>query len=621
MKRRPALRRLGAAALGSALGPSLAASLGTAWAADTVAATGAGATTPSTGRKVLRVAFNSAESGFDPAKISDLYSRTVTPHIFEALYAYDHLARPFKIKPLTADGMPEVSPDFRDWTIRVRPGIFFADDPAFKGQPRELVAADYVYAIKRLLDPANKSPVGSAIQDLDIVGLNEYRDDAVKNRTAFSYDVEIEGLRATDRFTLRIRLAQPRPRLLQTLAASDLLGGTAREVVEFYGDDSMAHPVGTGPFRLKSWRRSSQIVLERNPAYRERFYDAEPGPDDAEGQAILAALKGKRIPMVDQVEVSIIQEEQPRWLTFLNGDLDVANVPAVAISQALPNNQLAPHLARRGIRLTRSLNADGVYTYFNMEDPVVGGTEPEKVALRRAMSLALDIPKLINRLYRGQGVAAQSLFIPHCSGYDPAFKSEMGDHDPARAKALLDLYGYVDRDGDGFRERPDGSPLNIEIATQPSQFSRQFDELWQKDFAAVGIRVSYVTSQWSEQLKAAYAGKLQMWTLGGSAASPDGLDTLQSYYSEQIGSGQNFARFRHAEVDDIFLQVARLPDGPERDALFRRAKIIGTALMPYKGLLSRISNDLSHAHVVGFRRPLFWTEWWHMVDIVPKEAQ
>ena len=570
--------------------------------------------------KVLRVAFNSAETGFDPAKISDLYSRTVTPHIFEALYAYDHLARPFKIKPLTADGMPEVSPDFRDWTIRVRPGIYFADDPAFKGQPRELVAADYVYAIKRLIDPANKSPVGSVVQDLGIVGLNEHRDAAVKSKSDFSYDIRIEGLHTLDRYTLRIQLTQPRPRLLQFLATSDLTGGTAREVIQFYGDDSMAHPVGTGPFKLKSWRRSSQIVLERNPAYRERFYDAEPAPDDAEGQAILAALKGKRIPMADEVQISIIQEEQPRWLTFLNGDLDVTNVPSVAISQAVPNNQLAPHLAKRGIRLIRSLNADGVFTYFNMDDPVVGGVAPEKVALRRAMSLALDIPKLINRLYRGQAVAAQSLFIPHCSGYDPAFKSEMGDYDPARAKALLDLYGYADRDGDGFRERPDGSPLTIEIATQPSQFSRQFDELWQKDFAAVGIRVGYATSQWAEQLKAAYAGKLQMWTLGGSAASPDGLDTLQSYYSEQIGSGQNFARFRSAEVDAIYEQVARLPDGPERDALFKRAKVIGTALMPYKGLLHRISNDLSHAHVVGFRRPQFWTEWWHMVDILPKEA-
>jgi ABC-type transport system substrate-binding protein len=565
--------------------------------------------------KVLRVAFNNAETGFDPAKVSDLYSRTVTPHIFEGLYEYDHLARPFKIKPLTADGMPEASADFREWTIRVKPGIFFADDPAFKGQKRELVAADYVYAIKRLMDPANKSPLGSVIQDLGIVGLNELRDESVAKKIAFDYDRELPGVRSLDRYTLKLTLAQPRPRLLQALAAGDVLGGQAREVVEFYGEDSMAHPVGTGPFRLAQWRRSSLIVLERNPTYRERHYEAEPGPDDAEGQEILARLKGKRIPMVDRVEISIISEEQPRWLTFLNGGLDISGIPAVAISQAIPNNHLAPHLAKKGIRHYRSLNADGVYTYFNMDDPVVGGTEPAQVALRRAMSLALNVPKLINQLYRAQAIPAQSLFIPHCSGYDPDFKSEMGDHDPARAKALLDLYGFKDVDGDGYRERPDGSPLVVEIATQPDQFSRQFDEAWQKDFAAVGIRLKHFTGQWSEQLKAAYAGKLQMWTLGGSAASPDGLDTLQSYYSKQIGSGQNFARFRHEEVDRIYHEVARLPDGPERDALFRQAKVIGTALMPYKGLLNRISNTLAYKHLIGYRRPLFWNEWWHLVDI------
>ena len=569
--------------------------------------------------KVLRLAFNSAETGFDPAKISDLYSRTVTPHIFEGLYQYDHLARPFRIKPLTAAAMPEVSADFRTWTVRIRPGIYFQDDPAFEGlrpgDRRELIAADYVYTFKRPMDPANKSPFGSVIQDLGFVGLAALRDEAVKNKTAFDYDREIEGVRALDRYTIRFQLEQPRPRLIETLAAGDLLGATAREVIEHYGDDSMAHPVGTGPFRLAQWRRSSLIVLERNPGYRERFYDAEPAPDDAEGQAILAQLRGRRIPMLDRVEISIIEEEQPRWLAFLNGDLDFINVPAAFVTQALPGGKLAPHLEQKGLRLQSTLNADGVYTYFNMDDPMVGGYAPAQVALRRALSLSLDVQRFIQLLYRGQAIPAQSLLIPHTSGYDPKFKSEMGDHDPARAKALLDLYGFVDRDGDGFRERPDGSPLTVEVATQQGQFNRQFDELWKKDFEAVGVRTTFFTSQWAEQLKAAYAGKLQMWTLGGSAASPDGQDTLQAYYSQQIGSGQNFARFRNAEMDRLYERAQAIADGPERDKIFRRAKIIGTAFMPYKGLLHRVSNDLSYGSLVGHRRPLFWTEWYHMVDI------
>ena len=100
-------------------------------------------------RKVLSLAFTQAETSLDPARIVDLYSRNLTAHIFEALYQYDHLARPSKIKPLTADGMPEASADFKVWTVKIKPGIYFADDPAFKGKKRELVAQDYVYSFKR----------------------------------------------------------------------------------------------------------------------------------------------------------------------------------------------------------------------------------------------------------------------------------------------------------------------------------------------------------------------------------------------------------------------------------------------------------------------------------------
>ena len=122
--------------------------------------------TPSGGRGgVLRVYSEAAETGFDPAKVGDLYSARVLSHIFEGLYRYDPLAVPVKVKPLTAVALPEVSSDFRVWTIRLQPGIHFADDPAFKGRPRELVADDYAYAIKRYYDPANASPGFSTISE------------------------------------------------------------------------------------------------------------------------------------------------------------------------------------------------------------------------------------------------------------------------------------------------------------------------------------------------------------------------------------------------------------------------------------------------------------------------
>ena len=566
------------------------------------------------GQKVLRYAFNAGETGFDPARIVDLYSRIVTAHIFEGLYTYDHLARPAKYKPLLADGMPEHSADFRTWTVKLKRGVHFADDPAFKdGKGREVTAADFVYAYKRPVDPANKSPIVSGVLDTKYIGLNALREKALKEKKPFDYDTPIEGLKALDRYTIQFNLEEPRPRFMESLAASDLFGAQAREVVEKYGDAIPAHPVGTGPFKLTQWRRSSLIVLERNPQFRDVRYDAEPAADDAEGQALLAKFKGRKLPMVDRVEISIIEESQPRWLAFLNGQLDFVNVPGEFVVQAMPNGKLAPNLAKRGVQGFRTLNSDSAFAYFNMDDPLVGGYTPEKVALRRAIGLALDIEREIRLIRRGQAIPAQSIIVPHTTGYDAQFKSENGDFDPARAKALLDLYGYVDKNGDGWRDQPDGKPLVLEIATQPSQLDRQFNELWKKDMERIGLQVSFKTAKWPENLKAARAGKLQIWQLGSSAAGQDGQGSLARLYGPQSGS-QNLAFFKHKEFDAIYERMQVIPDGPEREELFKKAKAISVAYMPYKTQVHRFNNDLVHGRIQGYRRPQFWQEWWHMVD-------
>jgi ABC-type transport system substrate-binding protein len=570
-------------------------------------------------KKVLRLAYRVAETGFDPAQISDLYSRTVTPHIFEALYTYDHLARPAKIKPLVAADMPAVSADYRTWTIKVLPGIYFQSDAAFKGAKREVTAQDFVYAVQRIADPANKSPLWSWVETWGVIGLTEARLGAIEARAPFDYDKTIEGVRALDRYTLQYRLKEPRPRFIESIAGSDLLGAQAREVVEFYGDQIAAHPVGTGPFRLKQWRRSSLIVLERSPDFREMLYDAQPAPDDAAGQALLARFKGRRLPMVDEVQISIIEEAQPFWLSFQNAQIDIVGgqtgaVPGEYVNQAVPGGKLAPNLAKRGIRMGRQVNADTAMILFNMEDPLVGGYTPEKVALRRAISLATDIDRLIRIGYRDQAIPAQSPINPHTTGYDPKFKSEMSDYDPARAKALLDMYGYVDKDGDGWRDLPGGQALTLERGWQPDQQSREFETLWKKDMSAVGLRTAAQVAKWPEQLKLARAGKLQVWGVGSSAAAPDGQGALQRLDGRQSGS-QNLARFKNARMDQIYDRLSQLPDGPERLALFAEAKRITVAYMPYRNLVHRISTDMWHPWVVGFRRPVFWQEWYHMVDI------
>ncbi len=577
----------------------------------------AGAAEPARAEKVLRYAFLIAETGFDPAQISDEYSRTVTSHIFEALFTYDPLARPVKLVPLTAEALPQASADYRSFTVKIRPGIYFADDPAFKGNKRELTAQDYVYSYERLADPALNSPQWSGLEEQGIIGLAEARHAAMKDKKPFDYDRPIEGLRALDRYTLQIKLAESRPRLPEALSGSDICGAVAREVIEAYAGDTMAHPVGTGPFRLSSWRRNSLIVLERNPAYRERYFETQPAADDAEGLAIAKRLRGRRIPMIDRVEVAIIEESQPRWLAFLNGQQDlVSRVPSEFVNVALPGGHVAPNLARRGIQLFRTLASDAPYTYFNMDDPTLGGVAPEKVALRRAISLAWDVRREITLLRRGQAIPAQSHLMPNTSGFDPKYKSEMGDFDPARANALLDLYGYLDRDGDGWREMPDGSPLVLDWATQPDSLSRSFDEMFQINMTRIHLRARFVTAKWPENLKAAEAGKLMMWFLGDTADSSDGIYALQRFYGP-AAHASNYSDFQNAEFDALYRRMQALPDGPERDALFLQAKRIETALMPGKSHVHRIVNDMAWPWVVGYRRPLFRNDFWQFIDILP----
>ena len=565
--------------------------------------------------KTLRYAFPIAETSFDPAQISDLYSRTVAAGIFDAPLEFAFMARPFTLRPNTAAAMPEVSADYRTFTLRIQPGILFDDDPAFGGKKRELTAADYVYSIKRHYDPRWKSGNLYILEGAKILGLSELRKRALEQKQPFDYDTEVEGLRALDRYTLRIVLAEPSPRFLYNLADGSFTGALAREVVEAYGDKVGEHPVGTGPYRLAQWKRSSRMTLQKNPNYREVLYDEHPPADDARLQAIAQQFKGRRLPMVDEVQIAVIEEAQPRWLSFLNGEQDILEgVPGEFANIAIPNNQLAPNLARRGIGMLRVPRADVAVTYFGMEHPLVGGNAAQKVALRRAIALAVDVEREIALVRRGQAVPAQSPIAPGTWGYDAAFKSEMGEHNLARAKALLDLYGYVDRDGDGWREQPDGQPLKLEYATSPDQTSRQLSELWQKNMDALGLRIEFKVAKWPEQLKASRAGKLMMWGVGWSAGQPDADTFLALGYGPNKGQA-NHARFELKAFDELYERQRRLPDGPERQALLDQAKKLMIAYMPYKVHVHRITTDLWHPWVLGFDRNLFVRDFWKYLDI------
>ena len=568
---------------------------------------------PAAAEKVLRYAFEVAETGFDPAQINDLYSSNIIAHIFDPPYRLEYLARPYRVRPNTAVAMPEVSADNKVWTIRIRPGIYFADDPVFKGKKRELTAQDYVYSLKRHWDPKNKSQQLYLV-DKRVIGMDAIRKAALAGGK-FDYDREVEGLKVIDRYTYRITLSEPTPGLIYSLTNCNLVCAVAREVIEGYPERTMEKPVGTGAYRLAEWRRSSRIVLQRNPGFREEYYNEEAPTDDPQAQAFAARLHGRRLPMIDRVEVYIIEEPQPRWLAFLNAEHDLIDrLPFEFVNIAAPEGRLAPNLQKRRIQMTRTNEHDLVFSYFGMENPVLGGYTAEKVALRRAISLGIDPSEWIRAVYYGQAIPAQSTVPPGAFGFDPELAGPLAEYNPAKAKALLDVYGYVDRDGDGYREKPDGSKLILEVASTPDSRGKRTDELWRKGMDRIGLRTEFVKKQWPEHLRDSRAGKLMIWNLGWIAGDPDADTFYQILYGTSKGQA-NHSRFDLPAFNALYEKARVLRDSPQRDTLYREMDKLFFAYAPLRPIAHRTLTGLAQPWVVGYRRNPVSRELWQYLDI------
>ena len=562
-------------------------------------------------RKVIRVAVTSAERGFDCVRESDENTGTLCDNIFDSLLQYDHLARPIKLQPRAAAALPEVSEDGRTYRFRIKPGIYFTPDPAFKGKRRELVAADYVFSLKRFVDPTVRAQ-WAFLMEGKVVGLDALGEEAKRNGK-FDYDKPIEGLQAPSKYEFVLKLMEPDYNMLYILAMP-ATAAMAREVVEHYGEAITEHPVGTGPFKLGLWRRSALIVLEANPDFRGEYFETAGGEDERD-HAIARHLKGKRLPLVSRIEQAVVDEQQPRWLAFLNAEHDyIRPLPAEFIDVAMPGGKLAPNLARRGIQVRPDEIAWITYTTFNMKDPVVGGYTPEKIALRRAMSMAYPIHDEIAIIYKNQATEIHSHIAPGMAGYTPG-RSPTLEYSPARAKALLDMYGYVDRNGDGWRELPDGSPLVIDKASVPIQRERQRNELWRRAMADIGVRLTFDKVEKLPDLrKQAQLGKVQMFSYGWIADYPDGENFLQLFLTKSIG-GANYTLFSHPEFDALYEQAKVMPDSPERTAIYQRMVRILWVFNPWR-VNSQLTNSiLVHPWVIGYKKHPFAHAPWRYLDV------
>jgi ABC-type transport system substrate-binding protein len=539
----------------------------------------------------LRVGMPTTPRSLDPARAEISQEFMVMAGIYDSLYTLDPLAPGAVLVPLAAAGLPDVSDDFRTYTIRVRPGIYFTPHPAFRGQRRELVAKDFEYSIRRLLDPKLRSPSQSVIEG-KILGLDALARAARDAGRGLDYDTPVEGLVAVDAHTLRVRLTSPDPRFAYVLAGA-LIAGVAREVVEAEGESYPLRPIGTGPFMVETFTSGQRLTLVRNPGFRElRFEDLVSLRSASAARA--HPLAGKKLPGLDRVELSSTPEASAELLALLRGEVDV--IVVAAPGTVLDNGLLKDELARAGVRLVRNSTPIVLAWYFNMRDPVVGGSSREKVALRRAIAMAFDDAEW-GRVFYGAKMAAPAQWIPtgiegHVDGYQSGNR-----FDPPAANALLDRMGYR-RGPDGYRSNPDGSPLVVTWLDGTTSEHRARDEFYKRMLDRIGVRTAFEAAPAGERIRRISRCAYGATTMDWAVSTPDGTDPMAAFYGKMVGNG-NSSCYEDAAFDAAYDKALAMPSGAARAQLFREMQSRIDAYVPARPLPTGDLIILTSGRVVG----------------------
>ncbi|HKW82035.1 MAG TPA: ABC transporter substrate-binding protein [Casimicrobiaceae bacterium] len=553
--------------------------------------------------KVLHIASPDVDT-LDPQQATTVPAQRVVDEIFEGMYSWGYFGATPHLTPTTAQAMPEVTDGGKTWRIALKPGIFFTDDPAFHGRRRELTAEDYVYSLKRRLDP-NLSRGGDTVMTDLVIGARAVVDAAKRSGATFDYDRPIEGLRAVDRYALQIRLNAinyPSVQIFLTVAA------VAREVVEAAHGDIRTRAVGTGPYRVREWKRGSKIVLEANPDYRPLRFPASDDPANAE---IERTMHGKALPQIGVIDISIIEEDTTLLLEFERGALDCVELRSEPATRMLTGDRLKEGYAARGIERHAFIEPYLFMAVFNMNDPVVGGMSRERIALRRAIDLGLNRRSLVEVVYAGQAEPAGQLVPPGVTGHDPA-ASTAPRYDPAAARALLERFGYDRRAPDGYRNAPGGAPLTMTLSLRSGTVSREMATLWKKDMDAIGIRTDFHMTPFQDFVKEVIAGKFQL-AVTGFGGVPTGNGILQLLDSRQPPFA-NQSRFDRPEYDRLVDRFLMSATAPEQIAAARRMNEIARDYMPLLPMIFRRENDFVQPWLLGYK-PQVFRAYWHYMDI------
>jgi oligopeptide transport system substrate-binding protein len=547
------------------------------------------------GQKVFRYSLDSAPTSLDPVRAGTLYANQIVVNLYDTLYVYKYLQRPYELKPSLAEALPEISADGLVYTFRLRPGVLFANDPAFpEGKGRELTAADFVYSIKRHFDPATK-PAGAWLWQRRIEGLDEWK------QQGSDYAQEVSGLRALDRYTVQIRLLQPYPQLVYTLAMG-FSSVVPHEAVEFYGREFSINPVGSGPFRLISYDTTKAVLVPNSNSRQEPVDLAYEGYDPATQSGYgLEVIDGRVPPFLDRLEIHFVKEGSARWSSFTKGDeIQYAGLPNEQVERVLAAKDpvtLRPEFAER-YHMRAAVEAGFVFSTFNMDFPEFGyNDDPERErrnhALRCAMIRGFDWQARNDSWYAGLGVIFPGIIPPVLPEYDPQASFDSVSYDPEYARQLLADNGW------NAANLPE-----LIYGTTPGPTSRLFFE----QFRAWMMRIGYPADKIVLKTYATFGDIAKAWrnsdlplvSKGWGLDFPDAENTLQLFYGPNAAPGSNDGNYRDPEYDRMFRQAAVMQASPQRTQLYRKMNdMMIDDCVAITGL-SRKGITLWHKNVIAF---------------------
>ncbi|MDA1196332.1 MAG: ABC transporter substrate-binding protein [Planctomycetota bacterium] len=540
-----------------------------------------------TKRAALRLAATAPLATLDPAKASSDLERVVVSNLFDQLYTHDHDARPFRLQPVLAAGMPEMSPDGLVHTIRLRPDMRYLDDRCFPdGKGRAVTAHDVRFCLLRLMDSTVKSP-GQWILARRVKGLDAFVTASAnlpENPTRDAYRStegypEVEGIEVVDDLTLRIHLLRPMPEL-PWLLASPWLSIYAPEGVRVYGKDLGLRAIGTGPFRVTLFQRDKSLLLRRRPEYTSPL--------------------GADLPRVETVELAVFQDPLQVWAALMRKEADYAEVPRDVLTEIVQpaTGQLIPHLADLGVTLERNPRLEVQYDAFRWSDPVVGGKAGEKGrAIRYAICLASDEDYALKRLYTHQAERVYGPILPELSAYDPTLSNEsMRGEDESEADAL-DIARQMLADV-GYGPKKPVPTIRMHILSDPT--SRVVFDLLKQQVARVGITLEAVTVTWPELQEATKRGEAQMWSSAWHADIPDAQDFMQLFYGPNVPE-PNYSGYRNREADRLYAAARALPPGEERDDLLNDMEVLVVRDCAWRYRFRRIQWTALYPWVQGYR--------------------